>query len=561
MTSPAPQPMPAWSPEARPAPSQPDRAGMPPASAPEPWINTPAPQPIPAQAGLRQPQPVPAWQPKPVGQADSGAMPMPAPVSNPQPPAQEAPVRRILTQTVPRTVPLEEAGENPATASSAIGQRSTQAAVPAYDPTPASGAAATRFSYDSQPALASASSRGSEASRHRRVRTPSAAPETDVAEEANDWSADANAANWTREAPTPPSPGTRVPTARGYAYPMPHTSSPKPPQAQSLQAQAPLSPSMTRAQAPQPAARPPRDAQPQGQSRPKPQEQGQPFPKETAGVQPAWHSDPATAEPSAERVAYPAQPGELQWQLPQTPAPAIPLSANWTSPQADAPARGLDAPALAANAYPLPQMTGGFSADALDEDSGRYDAVIHQPLAEPMPVPTFGREPRARGKHRSGPWLIALTVIVLLAAGGYALYRTGIATQWMQQLFPSTTAGDTVPAVFQQTAASQQTTITPATQVDKVEQFSITVEPQSAAVPASLVFTVRTNTAATAVRLLTESGTVIRTNASYFRQEDALVWQVSATIEAAYTGKVRVFLRDAAGGWSEGGQDCQITVQ
>lgn len=139
---------------------------------------------------------------------------------------------------------------------------------------------------------------------------------------------------------------------------------------------------------------------------------------------------------------------------------------------------------------------------------------------------------------------------MLLAAGGYALYRTGIATQWMQQLFPSTTAGDTVPAVFQQTAASQQTTITPATQVDKVEQFSITVEPQSAAVPASLVFTVRTNTAATAVRLLTESGTVIRTNASYFRQEDALVWQVSATIEAAYTGKVRVFLRDAAGGWS-----------
>ena len=125
---------------------------------------------------------------------------------------------------------------------------------------------------------------------------------------------------------------------------------------------------------------------------------------------------------------------------------------------------------------------------------------------------------------------------------------------------PPPTSSPCLPAVFQQ-ADTQQTTITPATQVDKVEQFSISVDPQTAAVPASLVFTIRTNTAATAVRLLTESGTVIRTNASYFRQEDALVWQVSATIETAYTGKVRVFLRDAAGSWSEGGQDCQITVQ
>jgi len=90
---------------------------------------------------------------------------------------------------------------------------------------------------------------------------------------------------------------------------------------------------------------------------------------------------------------------------------------------------------------------------------------------------------------------------------------------------------------------------------------SITVDPQSAAVPASLVFTIRTNTAVTAVRLLTESGTAIRTNASYYRQDDALIWQVSASIETAYTGKVRVFMRDAAGSWSEGGLTCDIAVQ
>ena len=554
MSAPALQPMPAWAPEARPTMPAPARPVTPPASAPEPWINTPAPQPVPTQAGLRQPQPVPAWQPTPSGRADAGGAPAPAPVTRPPQPVQEAPVRRILTQTVPRTVPLEDAEGNPAAASSAPGARMAQA-VPAYDPTRASGVAGTRFSYENEPSSADMTLQGRETPRHRRVRTPSPASALNSADEENEFEAGIEAARWTQEEPTPP-PSTRGPTARGYAYPIPPT-----PQGQPS-ASAPL----PQGGSPQPVAWQTLDAQVPGQPRPQPQEQGQPIRRETAGLQPAWRSAPAAQEPSAYNPTQPTQPtqstqpGELQWQLPQASAPAIPLTANWTSQKADAPSRSLDAPTPTANAYPLPQMTGGFSADALDEDSGRYDAVIHPPLAEPVPVPTFGRESRARGKRRFGPMGIALAVIVLLAAGAYALYSTGLLTQWTQSLFPSTTAGDTVPAVFQQETA-QQTAITPATQVDKVEQFSVSVEPQSAAVPASLVFTVRTNTAVTAIRLLTESGTVIRTNASYFRQEDALVWQVSATIETAYTGKVRVFLRDAAGGWSEGGQDCQITVQ
>ena len=541
LTNPAPQPTPAWMPEARPAMPRTARAAVPPASAPEPWINTPAPQPAPAQTGLRQPQPVPVWQPNPVAQANIGgqSVPAPAPVSRPPQPPQEAPVRRILTQTVPRTAPLEDAGENPAAFLPANGAKPAQA-VAAYVPTSASGATETRFPYEND--AASASSRDREAPRHRRARSQSPAPAMDGADEENEFEAGIDAARWTQEETSPPSAGPRAPIARGYAYPMP--SSP--------QAQQPVSAPPPQGWAPHPAGQPPRDAQ--SPARLQPQEQSQPVSRDAAGLQ------PASPEPAPKPPAHPTQPGELQWQLPQTPAPVLPLSANWVSPTADEPARSTDAPSPKASAYPLPQMTGGFSSDALDEDSGRYDAVIHPPLAEPVPVPTFGREPRARGKRRFGPWGIALLVIVLLAAGGYALIRTGLLSRWTQSLFPSATTGDTVPAVFQQ-ATTQQTTITPATQVDKVEQLSVSVEPQSAAVPASLVFTVRTNTAATAIRLLTESGTVIRTNASYFRQEDALVWQVSATIETAYTGKVRVFLRDAAGGWSEGGQDCQITVQ
>lgn len=478
-----------------------------------------------------------------MAQANAGGQTVPAPVPRPQPP-QEAPVRRILTQTVPRTVPLEDAGENPATVSSG-GARPMQA-VAAYDPTAASGAAEARFPYENRGAAVP--SPGREAPRHRRVRAQSPAPVMDGADEENEFEAGIDAARWTQEESAPPSPGPRVPIARGYAYPTP----PAP------QAQQPASAPLPQGWAPQPVGRPMRDAQAQGQ--PPIPAQGQPFPRETPGAQPAWRAEPALPESAPNNPAYPAQPDQLQWQLPQTPAPALPLSANWTSPMADEPARTLNAPSQTAGAYPLPQMTGGFTADALDEDSGRYDAVNHPPLAEPVPVPTFGREPRARGKRRFGAWGIALAVIVVLAAGGYALSRTGLLAQWTGSLFPSASTGDALPAVFQQDA-TQQTAITPATQVDKAEQFSVSVDPQSAAVPASLVFTIRTNTAATAVRLLTESGTVIRTNASYFRQEDALVWQVSATIETAYTGKVRVFLRDAAGGWSEGGQDCQITVQ
>ena len=41
----------------------------------------------------------------------------------------------------------------------------------------------------------------------------------------------------------------------------------------------------------------------------------------------------------------------------------------------------------------------------------------------------------------------------------------------------------------------------------------------------------------------------------------ALLWQITADFEAAYTGKVRFFLRDQTGTWVEGSLTCDVAVR
>jgi len=223
-----------------------------------------------------------------------------------------------------------------------------------------------------------------------------------------------------------------------------------------------------------------------------------------------------------------------------------------------------------AGVYTVPEATQRSSAidraphsiqyeapDALDDDSGRYEAITDTHMAEPMPVPTFG-VPSTNGpkKHKKRRGLfVTLIVLMILGAVAFALYQSGLGAQLWHGVFPAATTGGSVPSIFGQSPAGDAqagSTIAPATQVIAPELRSVKVDPASATAPAQLTFQIETNAATSAILLLTEANATLHTTAYGTPQGDGLLWQVVADMQTAYTGKVRVFLRDQAGSWSEG---------
>ncbi|NLI22073.1 MAG: hypothetical protein GX418_11090, partial [Clostridiales bacterium] len=221
-------------------------------------------------------------------------------------------------------------------------------------------------------------------------------------------------------------------------------------------------------------------------------------------------------------------------------------------------------------AFPTPAGAGRgrpSSWDAADDDSGRYAPLPNTPNAEPVPVPTFGPQaappPHRHRKRRA--WLSVLVTVLLLAAVGFALYQSGLWARLAGYLGVSGVAVDSgVPSIFTQEPSGSATgadAIVPAAEAVAPELRTLTVSPAEAVAPATLAFTVETNAATSSIMLLDETGAVMRTTAICTPQGDGLLWQVSADVQSPYTGRVRVFLRDTAGTWSEGAPDCAITVR
>jgi hypothetical protein len=74
------------------------------------------------------------------------------------------------------------------------------------------------------------------------------------------------------------------------------------------------------------------------------------------------------------------------------------------------------------------------------------------------------------------------------------------------------------------------------------------------------VFTLQTNAAVSAVRLMSESGVMFPTTARSTPLGVGLKWTVSADFETPYSGQVRIFLCDQNGAWSEASQTCTVNV-
>ncbi len=291
-------------------------------------------------------------------------------------------------------------------------------------------------------------------------------------------------------------------------------------------------------------------------------------PWQTPDARPVWL--PPSVSPISEparRTLLQAVPQTAPLPRPTAPPPDAPLQEaaqdlrRRRATPADEPTSQPDLPAEPpeATAWPMWQPEAaqeGFvpGEDANDEDSGRFDAVPQQALPEPLPVPTYGYMPPRRGGGRRAVRVLLLTLAVLAAAVA-ALYFTGLLDGFVAMLRP---ANGSVPTVFGQSQAAGS--VAPAAQAATPALRSIAVAPASAVAPATLVFTLTTNTATSAIRLLMADGTALRTTANATPQGDGLLWQANAYVDAPRTGTVRVYLRDEAGAWSTAALTCDIAV-
>ncbi len=289
-------------------------------------------------------------------------------------------------------------------------------------------------------------------------------------------------------------------------------------------------------------------------------------------ARPAWLPESVAPMPAQE----PPMRRTLLQSVPQTapppwPAPVPPMEQPAPDPHADAlrrrraaahPADTVAEPYDAPDRWP-PEggetLSQGVPASAFgpEEDSGRFEPAPHPPLPEPVTVPTMGYRAPRRGGGRRFLRAVLLTLAALCVVAA-ALYFTGALGYLTGTLRP---AGGAVPSVFGQMPGSVAAGVAPAAKAPVPALRAITVSPETATAPATLTFTLTTNAAVTSIRLLTENGSTIHTTAYATPQGDGLTWAAAAEMDTPYTGKVRVFLRDAAGQWSAGEQTVDVAVQ
>ena len=257
----------------------------------------------------------------------------------------------------------------------------------------------------------------------------------------------------------------------------------------------------------------------------------------------AMDTTDAEGLPDADVYAEYTRPTPPMWERSITPAAA----SNFNAEQA----------------YPVPAAP----KDILEDDSGRFEAIRDAKLAEPVAVPTYGSlriGNKPRRKRRSLP--IVLAILAVLAALATALFYTGVWDRMLQALAPDNAGQTGVPSVFERgavtgDAAQPQATIAPAASAVAAELRSAVVDPASSTAPAELTFTLTTNAETSSIRLLTEGGDLLHTTAYGTPQHDGQSWRVVAEVDKPYTGKVRIFLRDQAGTWTEASITCQVEVQ
>ncbi len=253
-----------------------------------------------------------------------------------------------------------------------------------------------------------------------------------------------------------------------------------------------------------------------------------------------------------EAQAMPAPPPSASGSLPLAQPPAIaPRAAAYppqSYPSVPFPPRAEPAPAIG-------NRQAALEADGWDDDL--EDAVPTTAMAAPAPVPLTELLPPKQGR-RKGLW--AILGALVLAAVGILLWRTGL----LEGLLPSRSAlpvANNVPALFSEVTPLSLQTLSPAVSQNSPQVEDFTADASAAVAPATLTFRLRTNAAASSIRLLSDDGVALPATMESMPEGDGTLWVYQVAFSTPYQGGIHVYARDADGVWSNGGASCQIDVQ
>lgn len=290
-------------------------------------------------------------------------------------------------------------------------------------------------------------------------------------------------------------------------------------------------------------------------------------PAESQAVQPIHPSQPV----------QPAQPTQPAWAQPQPPQPEPPEPQPSFSPPGSMPASPAPQPSLAPQ--PPPSFAWDEEEDWEDEEDPAFKVLPQAPLPTPATVPVTPPMAKARKKRRNG--LLPLILSVLVLGSAMALYFTGAVDSQLQAVNIPTWS-ETLARLRTREAASTLSQETPGQEgVRPLEE--VLAEPRSdgsppsanlahlrsfgvslreAQAPATLVFTLRTNSAVSDIRLLLPDNRPLTvSNVNKTPTADGILWQLAVDFKEPFEGDISAFLRYDASVWADGGLNCTVAVK
>ena len=96
-------------------------------------------------------------------------------------------------------------------------------------------------------------------------------------------------------------------------------------------------------------------------------------------------------------------------------------------------------------------------------------------------------------------------------------------------------------------------------QAAQVSSFS--ANPESASLPATIQFVLKTTAEVTSIRLMNEQGYAMPAAVQNANEGDGILWTYQVTMDTAYEGNVYAYVRDQNGAWLDGGVSCKISVK
>ena len=184
------------------------------------------------------------------------------------------------------------------------------------------------------------------------------------------------------------------------------------------------------------------------------------------------------------------------------------------------------------------QLTDSLADDEDEDDSRLCDHVDTVHMPKPAPVPTC-QTPQVQKPGLPVRLLKAVVVIMLLIAVGAFLWLSGIGeylTDGVQKVYADLT----------------DRTLTTG---------SMTVVPQDAAVPTTLLVTLSTDNTIADLRLLRDDGQLLAADISCTPSGADTLWTCTVVVDEPYEGFIRAQLLDAKGEWRVGSSSRYVNIK